>query len=57
MTQLGVGVFGGGEAQVSAAMWGIAGGEHEAACLDKDTKAYAYMGVAGFPRKDPGHLH
>lgn len=61
MTQLLVGVCGGREAQgslkVSAAMWGIAGGEHEAACLDKDIKACAYMGVPGFPRKDPGHFH
>lgn len=29
----------------------------EAACLDKDTKAFACMVVVGFLRKGPGHTY
>lgn len=39
---------------VLAAMWGIAGGPPSVACLDEDTEAHVYIGVAGLPRQAPG---
>lgn len=41
---------------VLAAMWGIAGGPPSVACLDEDTEAHVYIGVAGLPRQAPGYM-
>lgn len=41
---------------VLAAMWGIAGGPPSMACLNEDTEAHVFIGVAGLPRKAPRHM-
>lgn len=41
---------------VLAAMWGIAGGPPSVACLDEDTEAHVYIGVAGLPGQAPGYM-
>lgn len=42
---------------VLAAMWGIIGGPPSMACVNEDTEACVYIGVARLPRKAPGHMH